>query len=149
MLETGNKILGEDSASYEEVDIIFIQQCCKLTENVSCTIFKIILNGTNVFVLAWNFFPKEISDVIVPMSHIRKCEPIMESLLAACDVVFDYQGVGKKMVIKVLTQQSLPFRSRCQYLRLDDWSYSIHWYVMKWRHGYQCWKKQLYLECLV
>ena len=31
----------------------------------------------------------------------------MESLLAACDVVFDYQGVGKKMVIKVLTQQSL------------------------------------------
>ena len=120
MLETGNKILGEDSTSYEEVDIIFIQQCCKLTENVSCTIFKIILNGTNVFVLAWNFFPKEISDVIVPMSHIRKCEPIMESLLAACDVVFDYQGVGKKMVIKVLTQKSLPFRSRCQYLRLDD-----------------------------
>ena len=91
MLEPGNKILSEDSTTYEEADIIVIQQCCKLIENVSCTIFMIILNDANVFVLAWNFFPKEINDVIAPMSPILKYEPVMESLLAPCDVVFHYQ----------------------------------------------------------
>lgn len=59
------------TTTYQEADVILVQQCHKLIQSGSLSLFKNISNGSDMFGFACSYFPKRKMDIAVLIETIN------------------------------------------------------------------------------